>query len=147
MILIILLVLSSAAFAQTWDLSDYFGVATVQVPVELPYTGGPIAHASYKMTGPLGEVAWQQLSNGNIMIMQPAKSASKLAVSYRNKTSTPTPGCSGAGGGNNNGSYYVEGNMFGGAILYTPPINEIMIPRMVGGHAPNAELTSGNVYY
>src|SRR6266566_8787570 len=135
---IIFLYLVNSVSAQTWDVSDYYGVATIKAPVELPYSGGPIPHASWKVTGPLGEVGWQQFSNGNVGISQPARSASKLSLSYNGAgnlvriSSECTP----------SGAYYAKSY-----TQTTLTAGEIVVPRHIGEGAVSSNVTDGTNYY
>lgn len=54
---------------QTWNLPESYGTRHFPQPFTLPFTGGPIRHSDHRMLGPNGqEIAWQQLTNGNILV-------------------------------------------------------------------------------
>lgn len=67
-----------ATFTQT----ERFGVSHPDQPVEFSYSGGKIGASNTRMLGPAGvEVAYQQLSTGNILV-RTGLPASRIAAAF-----------------------------------------------------------------
>ena len=89
------LALTCLAEAETiakFTLKERFGVSHPDQPAEFSYSGGKLSAANARMVGPGGEeVAYQQLSSGNILI-RTALPASRISTVYHASQVDPKKG-------------------------------------------------------
>lgn len=70
----------------TFTLSERFGIAHPDQPVEFEYHGGPVNPALTRVIGPAGrEVPFQQLSNGNILVRTRLPKSLKRLTYYQDR--------------------------------------------------------------